>query len=676
MVIKVKDTASGATVKFPDDTDAHTINQVMTQHFATFQIKAPDGVYEVRAPDEKTALDAYYAHAQGAVTKQKPPSPGFIEGAVRSAATGVPVVGGLLNKADAATNAALSYALNPLFNEKDQLKGSIGERYDQALRTQQGLDQGFHEEHPIVDTAANLAGGAAAGVMIPGGAAGGIVRRVATNAASNAALGAADAATRGGDVGEGAIAGGLLGGGLTAAAPIVGAVASKPVSMLKGYFAPESAARGQIARGIVESGQTPAQIEAAVRQAAQEGQSVYNVADALGNAGQRMLSTVARANGEGRTMAVNALEGRQAGQGRRVANALAEGFDAPQTAAATRDAMTAARNDAADTAYDAIRAGSNPVDVVPAINHIDNIIGTGPGQALQTPNDAVEGILSGFRQRLARVNPDDFAAVQRIRGEMSDAAQNAAQNGYGNRARLIRGALGQLDSAMENASSGFRQANRNYAQATRDIEAIDRGAAAYRSGRPEDTIPAFQGLTPEGQRAYRTGYADRAIESVQGPASGVNKARQFTGDAFQDEAAAMAPGNDLMQRRLGRENTMHQTRNTALGGSKTADNLADQEAMAIDPTVAMGVIGNLLHGNVAGALHGLGHAGAAFLGNTPAVRAAVARYLLQNGATMAPGQLEAAINDTIRRIQRNARIATTLGKATRSAAVTTANKNQ
>ena len=43
----------------------------------------------------------------------------------------------------------------------------------------------------------------------------------------------------------------------------------------------------------------------------------------------------------------------------------------------------------------------------------------------------------------------------------------------------------------------------------------------------------------------------------------------------------MAPGNDLLQRRLGREMTMFETRNAALGGSKTADNLADADALGV-----------------------------------------------------------------------------------------------
>jgi hypothetical protein len=274
-------------------------------------------------------------------------------------------------------------------------------------------------------------------------------------------------------------------------------------------------------------------------------------------------------------------------------------------------------------------------------------------------------------------NLTSFEHVQRVRSELSDEVQTARQAGQGNRARMLGGALRELDTALENASPGFRAANRNFAQASRDIEAVQTGRDAFTRGRTEDNIADYQALTPEGQYAYRAGYVDPAIAQTQGAAVGVNKARQFTGDAFRDEAAAMAPsGNDLMQRRLARENTMYSTRNTALGGSKTADNLADQEAMGIDPTLAIGAIGHLLHGNVAGAAHALGRAGASFFGNTAAVRAAVARHLLQNGANMAPGQLEAAINQTMAKIQRNARAAALLGQVSRSALTTTASEQQ
>jgi hypothetical protein len=573
---------------------------------------------------------------------------------VRSAATGVPILGGLLNKADAATNAFAAPLLNPLFDPKDQLQGdTFSDRYAKSLAMQEGQDARFAQQHPVVDTAAKIAGGTAAMVpavaAAPGlfGVTGGLGSMIGRGAISNAVLGGADSAIRGQDPLMGAGIGGAVGAGAPIAAKIVSGLASPFISNLRAIANPEGYARTQVARAISESGQTPEEIAQGLRQAHEEGQGVYTIADQLGNPGQRLASTVARAPGEGRTQLTDFLEGRQGMQGRRVSGALAEGFGAPETAAQTEARLTGARTTAADEAYSAVRNDAGQVNLVGTIDHIDNVIGTQPGQHLQTPNDSVESVLRGFRERLARVNPDDFEAVQRIRGDMADTAQNAMQSGHGNRARLIRGAVRQLDTAMEEASPGHRAANANFAQASRDIEAVQSGRDAFTRGRSEDVIPAYQSLRPEAQQAFRSGYVDPAIAQTQGAAFGVNKARPFLNDAFGAEAEAMAPGNAMMQRRLGREQTMFETRNHALGGSRTADNLNDHAAMAIDPTV----VAHLLAGHYGGAVRQLIHAGSRVAGgNTPAVRAEIAQVLLTRGP-IAPDQLNRLVGEAVQRLE-------------------------
>src|SRR5664279_2291545 len=103
-----------------------------------------------------------------------------------------------------------------------------------------------------------------------------------------------------------------------------------------------------------------------------------------------------------------------------------------------------------------------------------------------------------------------------------------------------------------------------------------------------------------------------------------------------------------MQRRIGREQTMFETRNNALGGSKTADNLADGDALGIDPSV----VGHIISGNWGGAVKSLIHAGSrAVTGNTPQVRQAVANILLQHGANVTPAQLDQMVGQTVAKIQ-------------------------
>jgi hypothetical protein len=601
-----------------------------------------------------------------------PADPVSVNNVARSAATGVPIIGGLLNKADAATNAALAPALNSLFDEKDQLpEATFGERYEHSLRDQEGSDAKFASQHPYIDTGAKIAGGVAAMAPVvaaaPGvfGASGSFASRVGAGAASNAALSAADAGTRGGDP----VSGGLIGALLGAGAPLAEAAVSPIVSNVTARLNPQGFATRQVARAIGDSGRTTDQLANDVTQAAREGQPQFNLGDALGKPGQDMLSTVARAPGQGGTDVAEALNSRQAGQGRRISNALSEGFNAPETAAQTETRMTAARGAQADADYGTVRNDANPVNVTGAIDHIDSIIGTQPGQVLTPANDSIEAVLTPFRQRLARVNPDDFEAVQRIRGDMSDAAQSAQQGGYGNRARLIRGAMRRLDTAMENASAGHLAANRNFAQSSRDIEAVGQGRDAFSRGRTETTIPTFQNLTPEGQAAFRSGYVDPAIAQTQGAAFGANKARPLLNDAFQDEAAAMAPGNDLMQRRLNREQTMFSTRERALGGSKTADNLANHDAMGINPTLVM----HVASGNWTGAIGSMVHAGVrGFTGNTPAVRKAVSDILLRNGSNLTGAQLNQMVGRTIAQIQ----FLQTMARSGTAAAATTTNANQ
>jgi hypothetical protein len=455
--------------------------------------------------------------------------------------------------------------------------------------------------------------------------------------------------------------GGAVGGATPGALSVAGTIAAPVINQLKARINPTGFAQSQVARGISESGMTPQQITDSMRSAANEGQGMFTAADAMGNAGQRLLATTTRSPGEAATSVVNFLDSRQAGQGRRVVNTLSDGFGSRMTPDQMRAAMTAERGAIADDAYSAVRNDAGRVDVTPSLNNLDRVIGTQPGQALTPANDSIEAILTPYRQRLARVNPDDFEAVQRIRGDMADAAEAATRGGQNNRARLIGNSVRQLDGAMENASNGYRQANRDFAGASRNIDAVDEGRVAAMRGRTEDIIPEFQAHSLRGQQAYRTGYVDPLIEQTRGAATGVNKARPLINDAFQDEARVIAPGNDLMQRRIGREDTMFQTRNRAMGNSKTAENMNDDAAMGAAPM--LGVVSSVLTGNYGGALRGLLASGAnGMTGNTPAVRQAVSDILLTRGGNANTAQFQRMLDETVRRIQMVQRLAQSMGR--------------
>lgn len=201
------------------------------------------------SPEQQNATVEEIAKSIGATqpaaaAPAAPASPITTNQVVRSTATGVPVVGGLLNKLDAATNASLAPLLNRFFDPKDQLgEENWSDRYAHSLRDQEGADKKFAEEHPIVDTAAQLAGGLAsmAPVMSAAPKAFGITGKmsemVRNGAISGAAVSGVDALTRGHDPLEAATVGGVVGG---AAGP-VGKVVGKGVAAIADRINPKPA---------------------------------------------------------------------------------------------------------------------------------------------------------------------------------------------------------------------------------------------------------------------------------------------------------------------------------------------------------------------------------------------------------------------------------------------------
>lgn len=661
---------TGATIQFPDGTSPDTINAVMEKHFGGAKPAEPAAPSEAAKPAKAEETDPYRIAARKEIDDLK----------AKGAPMQSPTLRRILQGASFNTADEILAGLRTPLEMIKQGTMDPREAYRHAKAKEDILLEDARDDTGVLGTAAEIAGGLGSGAgLVRGGAS--LVSRLAPNAniltkagasaIEGAGLGGASGFAEGNSLderlshaGTGAFLGGGIGGVAPLAASAVKVAASPVISNIRARMNPEGFAESQVARGVQESSMTPAQVAQSVGDAAREGQGMFTVADALGNSGQRMLSTAARSPGRARTDVVEFLDNRQAGQGRRVANALTEGFEAPETAAQARARLTSARDAAADAEYGAVRHDAQPVDVSNVIAHIDDTLSPFGVAQNVAANDTAAGALARLRAHLTdgTHTANDFNLLQRVRGDLSDAIQQARQAGQGNRARLLGGALRELDTSLENASGGFRQANANFRNASRDIEAIDTGRTAALRGRTEDIVPEFQALRPEARPGYRTGYADSLIEQAQSAAYGANKARPLTNDAFRDEAAAIAPGNALMQRRLARENTMFQTRNAATGNSKTAENLADDAAMGVDP----GLVMNVLSGNYGAALRGALAAGQnAWSGNTPAVREAVARILLQRGQNVPPQVLQQLLDRAVQRIeniQRTARVIAGAGR--------------
>lgn len=430
-----------------------------------------------------------------------------------------------------------------------------------------------------------------------------------------------------------------LGGGTGLLSPVAGylakGAASPIISNITARMDPEGFARAKLAEHLLNSGKTANDVATGVEQAAAEGQPVFAVADAMGNAGQRALSTVSRAPGPGREEAVRFLNSRQAGQARRVSNTLAEGLDANQTALQRETALTDQRRVDAGKNYGQARGDSGFIDVGPAISKADEIVRPKVAGLDAEPSTLRQGDFQNSIQKARSYLTNDSETLVDWDGAFNakrdiDAMIDKATTTEQTHLIPIRDAL---DEQLAKSSKSYSAARDKYAEQSRSIEAIGEGKSAAMRGRHEDTIPAFNAKSaePDAQQSFRVGYADPLIEQVNNQPVGVNKVRALTGDGPTAELQAFAaPGQgDKMARRLGREDTMFETRAQATGGSKTADNLADEAAAGIDPRIFW----NLAHGNFTAAGSNLLHsAGNHLSGNTPEVRRLLGDMLLKRGA--------------------------------------------
>lgn len=476
--------------------------------------------------------------------------------------------------------------------------------------------------HPIVSGASEI-GGAVSTSIGGAGVAGKLGASVPTTllgrAGAGAAIGAAEGALAGYGAGEGtgdrlskAATFAALGGGIGFGAPLVAAGArsvgrqlAAPIdSLLRSKPNTVRAARA-VQSALKRSGMDPAQVQDAIDAAAREGQPQFTMADAMGNSGQRMLAGVTRTPNDARQWVTETLTGRQNSQGERLSQFIADGLGATDTAAARRAALTTARDDAADIAYKAARDGASPVDVRGALSVIDDRIGGMQGSGIA--GDGIDMTLSNYRGRLASqpggaafpgassVEMSDFSRVLGIKQDLGDKIGEAVRAGRNNEARELMKLQREIDTALEAASPAYRQANDQFASASRVIDQIDAGkAASAPKVRSADVLPAYGQMTPEQQAAFRAGYADPVLARIEAAPVGVNKARPLTSGKAQAELPAMAKDGPLLQRQIARENTMFETGNAALGGSKTADNMADAAESA---SFNYGPLLNVLQGN-------------------------------------------------------------------------------
>jgi hypothetical protein len=607
---------------------------------ATFQITGPDGKkYRVSGENAEGALAALQQHIGAGQPQQEDPRDSVL-GRVDAAMRG------------AADTLSLGFA--------DEIAAGLGTgfgvlgNYDEELARQRGIDASDSEDRFGYRLGGQLAGGVGGGIgMARNGLSFGAnaINRGASLgrvAAASAGEGALLGGAHGFGSGEGAagragsaLAGGVIGGGLGAVAPVAMAGLQRGLGMaaapITARLFPESYAQRAIGEGVRRSGLSVDDIAAALSRSQADDQGMFTVADAMGNSGQRMLSTVARNPSDARQGVIEALQERQVGQGDRLSSFLAEGFGASDTAAQRAANLTAQRTASANANYGAAREGAGSVDPTKAIAAADDFLGMG-GSLPRTniADDSIESAVSRAKSYLTDGQSviSDFGSALRSKQEM-DAMIEGASPAVQRQLIPIRNAL---DEALESASPAYANARNTFRQQSRAIDAIDTGRAAS-SGRmrSSDTVPQFNALSEAEQSAFRAGYADPLIARIEATSMSptTNKARSLITPKTGEEFPAFAvPGNaDQMGSRIAREQRMFETANAALGGSKTADNLADAAELAkFDP----GVMSKLFRGDFIGAaMDGVRRVGSEASGTPPRVVEQIAEALMQTDPNIA-----------------------------------------
>lgn len=626
----------------------------------TYEIEGPDGrVYEIQAPSQEAAIAAFQS----------------FQGPTGGVTVDPAAVDDLQTRAGVAARGALDAGM---FGLSDELMGVFGaidpqSSYDVArdeARLQMALDQA---DFPGSRLTGQIGGGVASGLAL-GGPLDDMLRAFpalrGSGLGARVGRGAAAGAIEGGAYGFGSGEGvderfmqtlqyGGLGAGVGAAVPVAGEAANMAVLRPLGGalgIGNDRRAANTVLRAMEDAGATPQQIQDALRNAAAEGQGAFNVADVLGISGRRALAGATTQPGRARVLAEATLDQRQGNQTGRLAQFVEEAMDARNTRAQQEAAARVERGAAGNLNYGAARSGAQPVDVRNVLQTIDDRIG--PMSSTTIEGDSVDATLDGIRRRLAGtvdVNGQqlpaelsDFNRLSSLYGELSDLEQVARRSGANNRASAIRSVREQLGASLEDASPEWRTANANFAAASRVVDAAELGQRAnvgtVRFADVEDQVAdleqrirSIQGLTDdeadryvaEARQAFRTGYANRDLAAIEGARDTRNMANAlFENDRQRANYGLLATDPDLFFRRAGRESTMSQTRNAALGGSQTAANLADQ---AMVEGADIGIISNLLSGNMLGAVgQGAGRVLQAARGSNEPTREAIARALLSS----------------------------------------------
>jgi hypothetical protein len=573
---------------------------------------------------------------------------GVANDAGRAIASGVPIVGAVLNRANAATNALLAPVGNQFFAPEDQLKGdTFGERYANSLAQQEGMDKNFAAANPKTNLALNLLGGTiaaggvgstATGAKLLGVTGGTLAKRAAASALSGGVINAADTAIKtNGDVESTLKAGGL--------------------GVAAGGLLPVAAAGiGSVARGVMNALQ-PVESRVANR--------LVNARDLIGPTGVADADARMLANQRLTAMDVNPN-----------ATALAQGL-AVQPTGEARNILGGAISQRAQSAPQAVQGvfdstlGHAPD--VPAL--LDTMKQTARQNAAQGFGNAMKGAapvdirglptepLDAAFQRATAKLPDNGASMTQIermhaiQSQLGREARELSKSSVGSERlashdieSLRQKLIGKIDQAT---GEKFRPAQAKYADDMAVQDAFEKGTTILNGGkslenRPDAWAKWYSATSKEEKDSVKLG-ARTAIDNYLGQARGAAaRGEAVTGSEFNLEKLKTIFGDKEATRLrniIRDESDIARTNSLVTGNSQTASR--QQMAGSVAPREISPVGASDLT-SIPG-LGALGYVAGGLSGALPTMAVAGAARLVKRGAEAIGRRNDIRANDLLAR---------------------------
>lgn len=593
-------TTSGATVEFPDGTDAETISRVMGGGARASANPARDRAEQQIASEPRLG-----------------PKP---------LAFGIPIVGPYLEEA-AAGVAALPNIVTG---------GAIGRNYEDSLERIRARNRRAEREYPVVGTVGQLAAGIATGGPLlsriaPAATA---VGRVGQGMLVGGAIGSVEGFGAGeGNIGnristaaQGGAVGTALGGALPIAANAVArgygaAVDAVGPTITRMRFGPDAAADQILANRMARAGTSPAEVRLDLQrgqaQSARMGpnsraelpETIADTSDAM----QRLTGSVYRAGGEAGNLVRDTLQARQRGpanpyapQPGEPAGQRARIMDATERALQIRTAGTALQTERqivqrqaqqGQQLYGQAFQQQQPFDIQPVLDGFAM-------NAMQYPapfQAQLMRALNLFRNNQPnRFNPNgNLQAFDNAKKALDDMIERAQRAGSGNLTRELTILKNDLLGAVHanGGNHAYQAARSAWGSAAENREAIDLGRAALREG-SEISAEQYRNLTAGQQQLFRIGFLESLRNALGTRRPGNDVTQMFQQARVQELMGEIIPrsrGNvaafsnrperygDLMRR----EARMVQTNNAVLGNSATAQRQQDDMGFAGDALASM-----------------------------------------------------------------------------------------